>query len=456
MKFLIAAIAVNASSAMAQIAQLTPLPGAQPAPETVPFSVVQKQGVVESPVAGESGAPATTSVDLKSLLETILQTKEDGERYLQLSSFVKAHGPWIPLQSSAGVANVHLVSYLLQIDHEADAVALLKNKDVKGWLSYSFMGGVANDFLFALDAGHVSYIAALCLVSPEGINTAFPVSADGASVLPLSVLASTKYKSKPYYESVIRTLLKHGANPVQPMPNGLTPMTIASSESNAQFLRIVQAFQSENAGRDVGLLDNTPLTSVQLVEQQRITDSLLEKSMEERKTAYGFKRLHEMWLQMIMNGFNIPANLLYDTLVTFPEFSVDKKNDIGMNGLMAAAMSNLYGGNVEYARTLIERGADPKQIIELVSDNPAEKPIKSNLIQTALPNDNFKIVALLITKNVDFVISPDIEQVKDANSEDALILTEAVGLQAYRSSYIIWQALSQHLEKIERAEPNKQ
>lgn len=448
--FAVASLCVSGLCA-GQTAEITPLlPASQSQPtaqKSDTASLPQKQAV--NGLIDPMQATVSPDVDLKSLLEMVLSTKDDGERYLQLSAFIKKNGPWIPLQGSQGFARIHITSYLLQSEREADAVSLLKNRDVPGWLSYSFMGGVANDFMFAVDAGYVNYVATLCLVYPDGVNQSFVVTADGHSMLPLGYLASPRYKSKPYYESLIRTLLKHGANPVLAMDNGLTPMTIASSESNATFLRIIQSFQAENEGRDAGLLENTPLTSLQIAEQQRITDSLLEKTIEERKANYGYARLHEMWLQMIMNGFNIPANLLYDTLVTFPEFSIDKKNDIGMNAIMAASMSNLYGGNVDYARVLIERGANPAQIIEMQSENGVDKPIKTNLIQAALPNDNFKIVALLITKGVDFVVSPDVE-VKDAESEDVLILTEAVGLQAYRSAYIIWQALSQHLEKIEK------
>lgn len=442
-------------SSMAQVAEITPL---ALAPQQVEVDVSEAQqankpkntSLVENSGLVNPNAEASPDVDVKAILEMALKTEGDGERYLQLSSLVKAHGPWIPLQSGAEFAKIHIVSYLLQIGNERDAVALLKRRDVAGWLSYSFMGGVANDFLFAIEAGQMEYIAALCLVYPEGVNTPFVVAQDGGTVLPLSILASGKYKSKPYYEPAVRTLLKHGANPVQSMPNGLTPLTIASSESNSNFLRIVQAFQSENEGRDVGLLENTPLTSVQMVEQQRITDALLEMSIEERKNTYGFSKLHEMWLQMIMKGFNVPAKLLYDTLISFEEFNVDKKNDLGMNGLMAASMSELYGGNVDYAKILIGLGAKANQVIEMKPENVAEKPIKANLIQIALPRDNFKIVALLITNGVDFVVSPDVVDVKEADTEDALILTEATRLQAYRSAYVIWQALKEHLDRLDR------
>jgi hypothetical protein len=385
------------------------------------------QGVLD-PMQLEQKAEQVNAV---ALIEKIMKEPDPTSRYIGMASYLKAKGPWVTLSGGGLVARIHIVSYLLQQGYESDAVALLLNRDVEGWLSYRFQSGVANDFMFALDGGYLDYMDTLFKSSPGGLNTPFTLTLSGDKVSPLSMLASDKYKDKVFYESVIRKMLKYGANPHQEMPNGLSPMLVASSVNNMKFIKIVQAYLAEQKHTGDSLFSNTALASAELIEMQVIADAFIEKELKKKQT-YDYAKLHGLWVQMILKGYNIPAELIYDKLLTYKEFSLDYRKDNGLSALMASALSVQYGGNVEYAQRLVLRGADPSVLIQINGDNPNE-PIMVNLIQLALQRDNYKVVALFIKSGVNYAMMP--------GSTEALILSEAVAQKAYKSAYVIKEAL---------------
>lgn len=377
------------------------------------------------------------------LVEKTLQADNEVERHLGLSSLIKTFGPWITLQYNEQKMRIHIITYLLQKNLQQDAVSLIKSKEVPGWLSYRFQNGVANDFLFALDAGRIDYVLGLIEYAPEGVNSTFPVTLDGDLISPLSLLATDKYRKLPQYEVVLRALLKAGANPFAELPNGLSPMVISASTNNLAFSRIVNAFEAEKKGDGNDLFKNTPLSEDEVLEMQAIADALIERQASQEDN-YDFKSLHQLWIKMIIKGYNVPADIIYDKLISYKDFSIDyRSGEKGLTALMASTLSNLYGGNVEYAKRLIARGADPKALID-VSGDGATKATRINLIQLALQNDNYKVVALLIQNGVNFVLLPD--------DEDTLILSEAMQQRAFKSAYVIKEAINSSFSKLNAAQ----
>jgi ankyrin repeat protein len=371
-------------------------------------------------------------------IEKLLDGKEESARYISLASMVKAHGEWVTIGSSGLKAKIHITSYLIQTNREQEAVNLIKNKDVGGWLSYSFQGGVFNDFVMALDTGSVNYIKALIESNPNGINTPFTLTAAGDEVTPISLLATDKYIEKDEYEAILRYLLKSGANPHQPLPNGMTPMVIASASNNMKFVRVSQAHISEQTEGKKGLFSNTPLSQSQMIEMQAIVDALIEDQTK-NGSKYKFSKLHEIWVQMIIKGYNVAADLIYDRLVSFPQFNVDYRDDGGLSGLMAASLSDIYGGNVEYAKKLIALGAEPQVLIDVKQSQEQKDSVKINLIQLSLSKDNYKVVGLLIVNGVDFLFMPE--------SEEVLILHSAMEQKAFKSAELIRQAIMQSMNE---------
>lgn len=436
-------------------------------------------GPSEITAAGDSTGllvPLASTLERRALLESYLNMTDPQARYLKIESFAKEN-PWISLNDQPN-ATVHILTYLLQRDQEDDAVLLVKNRALRGWITYNFMDSVASDYMFALQGGHVKYLAALTATYPEGVNTPFTISLDGSQILPLSVLADKAFSDKPYYEGALRLMMNAGANPAQAMANGLTAITVASSAGNTKFMQILNRVRDESTGGEVPLLQNVRQNAVETAEMQSIMDALIEKSMEDRKLTYNYVKMHEFWIQMILKGYNTPANEILRTLETYPEFNIDSKTPKGLNAMMAAAMSRIYGGNVDYMKILVDKGADPHQLYELPPEASSDKPLRSNLIQMALYKDNYKVVAFLITKGVNFILTPEsierlgksgnaltaADTVKHLNtavppnnrSDDGdlsadLIIAEALHLKAYNSALVIKEALAAYFEKMKNA-----
>jgi ankyrin repeat protein len=378
------------------------------------------------PMKIESKVEATSS-----LLSKVLSENSGIEQYQGVIGFIQYYGEWITLKTATGVSpRIHITSYLLQTGHESLASNLLKNGVVDGWISYRFMDAVSNDFLFALEGEYVEYLATLFQEKPNGINNEISIRLDGTNVLPIAVLATNEHKEKPRYKQILTGMLDAGANPYQKMDTGLSSLMIASSSNNMVFVRIVQDHFANESGSLKSLLKNTPLDSGQRIEMQAIADTLIEQTAE-KKSKYNFAKLHDMWIQMILKGYNVPADIIYEELRKRGEFNVDYLSDNGLNAMMAAVMSSLYGGNVEYANILLDRGAVPDYLIETYTDDGA--PLKIGYIQLALQKDNYKAVALLVSAGVNFVTVPD--------DEDTFLLSEALEQQAYLSATILRQAL---------------
>ena len=142
---------------------------------------------------------------------------------------------------------------------------------------------------------------------------------------------------------------------------------------------------------------------------------------------------------MILKGYNIAADLMYEKLTTYPKFSIDYRDNGGLSGLMAATLSEVYGGNVEYAKKLIDLGADPTVLINVQGIPGEEEPIKINLIQLALEKDNYKVVGLLIVSGVDFLFLP--------GSDELLMLHSAMEQKAFKSAEMIRQAIMQSMKE---------
>lgn len=367
-----------------------------------------------------------------SLLARVLEEEDEIKRYNGVVSFLELYGPWINLEGDGVSPRIYVSSYLLQSGNSEIALSLLKNGLIEGWLSYRFMDGVANDFLFALKGGHRNYLKVLFSEFPKGLNTPMAVQLEGEKVTPLSILATREYMEMPFYDDILTAMLEAGANPGKKMSSGISPLIIASSTNNMRFVRVVQNFNANKTKSLKGLMSNTPLEESEVIEMQAIADALIEQP-KEKKASYQYDKLHSMWISMILKGYNVPADLMYEELKSRKEFNLNKKSSGGLTPLMAATMSPLYGGNVEYAKRLIERGANPRQLIVIEGDGADD--VNVNLIQLALQKDNFKIVALMIANGVNFISPPD--------NEELLILSEAMEQKAYVSATILKQALVQ-------------
>ncbi|APD92483.1 MAG: hypothetical protein CBC55_03540 [Gammaproteobacteria bacterium TMED95] len=369
------------------------------------------------------------------MVERIFQEQSEKEIFLGLDGLIKNFGPWITLEDNGEVHRMYITSYLLQTGREEAAAWLVNNGLVESWMTYSFGNGVANDFVIAVSTGSLTFLEAIFEDAPEFLNTPIIVNLEGQKALPLAIIASDSFSERSDYENIIFLMLKHGANPHKKMDTGLSPMIVASSSNNTDFISITQTFLDGQLSSPKGMFENTPLSSEERLEMQAIADAWIEKSGKERQQ-YNYSKLYNLWVQMIMKGYNIPADLMFDELSSRSQFDINQKSKGGVSPLMAVALSSPYGGNVEYGKLLIERGADPKSLLEI--DMEGDK-INVNLIQLALRKDNYKVVALFIVNNVGFATLPD--------NENSLILAQAIEQKAYKSASVIKEALNDYLKR---------
>lgn len=399
----------------------------------------QRPGSLVDPGSVQVKSEATASV-----IERVLSEPSSDARYAGLKAYIEHYGPWVRIANEGDEFRIHIGSYLIQRGFSSDASVLVKNQDITPWLSYLFQGGVANDFIMAMNRGKQDYLEALFKTAPEGVGSEMVFTVAGDKATPLSLMATNQFLDNPLYEWALNEMLATGVNPHARMSNDLSPMIIASSSNNVMFTRAAQSHLSGAGGKEGSLLRNTPLSQVETFEMQALIDAWIEKTPEEI-SQYNTERLFELWIQLIMRGFNLAADQIYNELKTRDGFSVDGQVRNGITPLMAASLSRIYGGNVEYAKRLVDIGADPHALTLVPSDdNSINEDVEVNLIQLSLERDNYKVIAYLISQGVNFMTLPD--------NDEILILSQATEQQSYKSAYIIFEAVSQELSRFSGAQ----
>lgn len=341
---------------------------------------------------------------------------------------MKAHVEALGEEVDTGKFKMPMSIYLLQNDKTKLAAKMVDAKVITPFVSVDVDGALITDYQVAITYGHVDYLASLISHSPSKIDEPLIISANGDKLPLLSMLALSQETSKPYYENMVRMLLRAGAEPKKMDPLGLSPFSVASSFSNEKFINIVHAYEQEQvSGQAKTILINPPLSSFQLIEEQNMIDAYLELSSEEE---VGTSLLVEEWFSAIIKGYNMLAETYYRDLHKREGFDIDVKSKKGLTALQATALSGVYGGNVSYAKTLIERGASVHVSVRIGQGADA---IDAGLIDLALANDNHKVIMLYIKNGIDFLHSP--------NDPNAALLVQALQQEAYKSAVVLKTAL---------------
>tara|TARA_R110001592_G_scaffold111525_9_gene308855 strand:- start:22881 stop:24041 length:1161 start_codon:yes stop_codon:yes gene_type:complete len=327
---------------------------------------------------------------------------------------------------------VHIGVYLMQFGKVNVATELLKKGVIEGFVSFPFEGAYLSDAQVAIVEGHLDYFKALIKRYPDKIDAPIKVSDNGDNVTILGLLSTNQHKDKIFYESLLLSALKAGADPRAEVDKGLSPLVMASSFGNNKFIRIVGNYENSlpNPMTESDFFKNPSLTTAELLDEQGVIDAFIELGSENSSNEISTKALHNLWVKMITKGYNSMADILYNELSTRDDFSIDMRTEKGLSGLIASGMSQVYGGNVDYALKLIKFGTDVHQVIQF---GDGEGAYETNVIELALPSDNHKFVALMIKNGVNFLHSP--------SSKSSLIIDMAIRQKAYRSAFIIKTAI---------------
>lgn len=145
------------------------------------------------------------------------------------------------------------------------------------------------------------------------------------------------------------------------------------------------------------------------------------------KENYNEDSLHEIFVNFILLGFNNAAfKILNNDNVNI---DINKANTNGIKPIIASAISNIEGGNVEMAKYLLDKGANPNETVK--NNIPA--------ISLAAVQDNYKVVSLLILNNANFMAKDNLEMYP---------IDHAFKNNSEKSALIIKNALDIHIENI--------
>lgn len=167
------------------------------------------------------------------------------------------------------------------------------------------------------------------------------------------------------------------------------------------------------------LFKNEPLSSQSIEFQKKAIESINKKYFE--KNNYPKEEIQNLYVSLISLGLNEAAEYLYlnpNTKIDINEYSSE-----GFTPLMAASMTSIKGGNVEYAERLIKLGADV---------NKGSKKTEITPISIAANVNNYKVLSLLIVNGALFMKADKLDYrpidyaTKNNSLESALILREAL------------------------------
>jgi len=353
-----------------------------------------------------------------------------------MKEFIAKEGQWSDLAGN----KIHISVYLIQFDKTNVAQALLEQGVIDGFVSFPFEGAFLSDVQVAIVEGKLDYFKALMKRYPEKVNDPIKVSDSGDKVSILGLLSTNRHKEKIYYESLVLAALKAGANPRAEIDKGISPLVMASSFGNDKFIEIVGYYENAlpNPQTEEDFFKNPSLTTAELIDEQSVIDAFIELNIEEDGMVYETKVLHDLWIKMITKGYNSMAEVLYNSLKDRDDFTIDMRTERGLSALIASGMSKVYGGNVDYAQTLIKRGADIHQFIQF---GDGETSYNTGVIELALPSDNHKFVALMVNKGVNFLHSPQ--------NQDSLIIDMAIKQKAYRSAFVIKASIDEYVARMQ-------
>lgn len=170
------------------------------------------------------------------------------------------------------------------------------------------------------------------------------------------------------------------------------------------------------------MFKNEPLTEESSKMQQEAIKRLKAKYLDVGN--YNQKELFQLFTAFISFGHNEAADLILNNKNV--KIDVNAYNDDGVTPLMQAAIAPIKGGNVEYAKKLIDLGADV---------NKSSVPGEFSPISMATNVNNYKVVGYLILKGALFMKKDKLDYMpidyalRNNSVESAQILKEALSVK---------------------------
>jgi ankyrin repeat protein len=199
-----------------------------------------------------------------------------------------------------------------------------------------------------------------------------------------------------------------------------TTAIISNAETLTPDTTIVKV--EETVKRSQQMFVNEPLSATAIEFQKKSIESIKTKYFENNH--YPKEELQSLYISFISLALNDAADYVYNNKNV--KIDVNEYNENGFTPLMAAAMAPIKGGNVEYAKKLIDLGADM---------NKGSKKTEISPLSVAANVNNYKVLSLLIFNGALFMKADKLEYrpidyaTKNNSLESALILREALAFK---------------------------
>jgi ankyrin repeat protein len=348
-------------------------------------------------------------IDKNETIKSILTQETFAKRYILLKGYASTHKDLtIKIKKDDKEYDIPLLSYLLLEGFEEESIKLVKEKILTSFVEFEYMENQYNDLLIAILNNQNKYFEVAVKLNKKELNKQFNFNNEEGYYLFMAVAEVKSIRSSFF----TRVLLENGASPYLQTKNGHTAESLAAFKSNNYFLEELHHFENQQSKNEIKL--NSPLPYKDKIKQQKIVENLNAGLIEE--ISKDFNKMKNQWITLIILGYNDAAEIIYAELVKNEKFDITTPNDKGINALMAAAMSSVPSGNIEYALKLIERGID----IKFESND-------TRAIDIVVVKDSYKLLIPLMKAGENFL----------TNKEGEYLFEIAMRNKAFKSAYIL-------------------
>lgn len=299
----------------------------------------------------------------------------------------------VTINDNGKLIPITITSFLLLSGMEEEAIYLLDSKKVKPFLLFEYNDNMLSDIIIAIENNYINFFdKSIELLDKEEINKQYKYNGENGFYL----LMHTAFKKDNHAYHFTYKLIENGANENLQTYNNMTAIKIAQIEKNRLFLNAISDYRDKlnsNIENDIinnekPKLKNTKLSNTQTLEQIRILNNFKNGLLDE---VFKNKDEYNTLRTMLILGYNDVADLIFNRLKEEDRFNPNEATENGMTLLMATALSEISGGNVEYTLKLIEEGAK----IDLKDE------IGINAAQMAVSRDNAKVLLVLLQNSAN-------------------------------------------------------
>ena len=303
------------------------------------------------------------------------------EKIMLLESVYVENGKTsISVKVGGYIRKIPILSYLISSGYEDVALYFVKNDMLNPMDLFLYNNTELNAVILAFEKGYWRFAQA-SFGKIGDINFTFKYNGEvGFSLLHLVAANNTLHLPE-----MVEVLLGLGANENLQTKNGYTPLDVARIAKNRAFSEAVFIYRSDVLSNDTLLIVNTKLSHVDELLELEILRNIEDGKL--KNIASDYSKMNSRWIKLIQKGYNKAAHQFYLEMKGHADFDINMADKAGLNALVASAISDVAGGNVEYAQFLLREGADMTYTVR-----------GHSVPSMAIRRDNYKVLNLFLQR----------------------------------------------------------